>query len=331
MAGPSPALPPEEWNFSTERVPDDELEACLVYEYMRESKVFRKLVQEFANDRDSRSFDQPQPEVVVRGRTFPSREDYLKEILAAVGHPWFIPPGDFEWLVMHACQKNGWVPWQLLPPNICKSLSRIFDGSKACTQASSCALEELWEYSRVQESLKRQELSAQKSKIDSNRTEVDRNEIPIDFILEFFCAPKPYLKRPDGKELVLLELDRVRFGKKKVMEAFSTWLDKQPMPPPKGKKIHPTLKKGEARGMLKALGVMRAFHVASFREFKTKIPDMHSEISAWQKGKQTGAEQEWNRLRRAALDYFRNFFPGWKDHMPSSWPTATELRRAKRI
>jgi len=42
-----PVLIEEDWNFSKERMPDDELVPCLLWEFIRESKTAQQLAQDW--------------------------------------------------------------------------------------------------------------------------------------------------------------------------------------------------------------------------------------------------------------------------------------------
>ena len=107
-----PVLTEEDWNFSKERVPDDELVPCLLWEFFRESPVAQQLINDWINLPDKP--DSEQEKLWKRMKTLCLRvnhEIHLQEFINSALGPAFKYGG----------LKKG--PWQNLHPQARKRLS----------------------------------------------------------------------------------------------------------------------------------------------------------------------------------------------------------------
>ncbi len=111
----APLLTDEDWNFSPARVPNNELVACLLWEFLRESQTAQKLVQDWRAWRGhtARGEKDNQAELWARMKTFRLNPNHKLNI------PDFIFNAVFKISAWHELAN---VPWQTLPSGAKKAL-----------------------------------------------------------------------------------------------------------------------------------------------------------------------------------------------------------------
>jgi hypothetical protein len=287
---------PYDWNFDD--VPENELAACCLWEYGRESVMFAMSSSHLAEIREAmragkRVESDPPPEYEeFLNAYWNSDEGYMKfyETIRNYGGP-------------------GALPWQLIDAahrvNMSKDVG-VHEVSWPLTEARREQLEKLWKANLVEWEPVRQQPNYEPAD-DSMAWEASKTLLD---------APG-HAGAQHGEMLVAFAVDFRKFTDKEISAAFVAWIKQNrpkesPGPTKRGRKTR------DIRVALDRLGIMRLLSFATLREMPEKYPDAWKAFEGY----------DWYKERKRARSTFLRFFPFLpKSDLPLSW--GTKGRRSK--
>ncbi len=308
LTGKHGPLPEATWNFS--RVPDDEIVACCLWEYARESRSIALAAEVHQmNTRHIRPENHPQPteeqiaiwaehDNYVRRRVKAARFDYEKFL----GRFWASELGfhKFYDLIRESCT-GGAKPFQTYP----KKLRRFMVGKLSETmiytplvESSVGELELLWKHN----SIALEEVRSQARSPDD-----DSEDVALYDRSNYFSCDFDENRPEDRTRTVELKIDFSRFTDAEIEAAFHRWVLKHrprrwrlpatvfPTATRRGRKIN------DYRVALERLAIMRLLNQLPPSELRTKIP------VAWEL--YGHKSHDFRREIRAAVRFFRERFP----------------------
>lgn len=291
-------LETKDWDFS--HVRDDDLHACCLWEYGRESAMIGFSASKQVTHAEVRS-EKEGPQY-----TF-SEADYDGFLDAF----WKSDEGYIEFY--EVLRTNGGPnarPWQALPVESREQLRsavghRVIGG--ALDPAQLRELESLW-------------------RKNSAIWDAARNApgYCLEEDVESFEPSQPWIaerglpSEPHGELIAALSIDFQRHTDDEILESFKSWLHLHrpktcPTPIRRGHN-----KRRDWRAALERLAVMRILHCFTRREVMTKLPE----------AEKLYANKEWYKERKLAAANFLKFLPFLpKTSRPVSWETAGERRQ----
>jgi hypothetical protein len=279
-----------EWDF--DNVPDDELAACRLWEYARESRSFaissaRKLDIEksFADDQQTERKLNSDYEAFLESY-WNCREGYMTyyETIRNYGGP-------------HS------LPWQLISPDVrglLKSQVGVPELGGPLVLAMLCQLEKVFKD------------NVKEWKAVQNQPGYDPKEDGIGYESSqpYIDAPG-YAGEPQGETVATFAVDFRNYNNKEICASFIGWLKANrpkscPEPSGRGRKLR------DLRVALDRLGIMRLLHNFTLGEIPNYCPD------AWK----AFAGFDWYKERKRAGIILQKLFPFLlKVERPLSWPT----------
>lgn len=319
----------EDWNFAA--VPDDELFACLVYEYGRESRSFM-YHQELSDAEEKVRPDRLDYEAFhkagYRGRipriaNTPEEQAIAKESLAYIRQVakfdaeaflqafWNCDQGFIE--IFGIARRNASpysLSWLLYPDDLRKEMGRkakdscIFGPLK---EALLGDLETLWNENAKELCRLRETPALQKY----------GDEVECELFTETTAVFSKFGDKNDeaGELIAAFAIDVRRYSNAQILEAFKKWLGRN-RPKDIAEPIQRGKKQADARAALEWLGTMRALHYYSWRDPRFPAPlKMRGELGCY-------------KARKRAHLKFHELFPFLPvNEDPYSWPTAAQRRR----
>lgn len=321
----------EVWDFSA--VPQDELFACLVYEYGRESRSFM-YSQEMAEAQerlrpyrfDYEAFHKAGrkgeiPRILTTDDEHAAAKETIDYLMNVAGYDhekflgafWDCEEGFTEIfdLVRRSCSPYA-VPWLSLPDHLRKRIARSAKDSQVygpCKLALVRELELVWEQ------------NAQELKRVRENRELQKYGDEEDCAL--YDATEPARVPPeDGGDnrtplIAAFSIDFSRYSNAQIVGAFQAWVASA-RPADCAEPIQRGRKNSDAYAALEWLGVMRALHHCSWRDprFPKKIK-AKGDIACY-------------KARKRAREKFHELFPFLSRlEDPYSWPTAVQRARRK--
>jgi len=279
-----------DWNF--DNVPDDELAACCLWEYAKESKSFAvssagKLEREESFDREQRLNKKPNPEY----------EAFLKSY-------WDCDEGYMEYY--ETIRNYGGpdaMPWQLMTPDLRQRVAKqvgVHELGGPIEPAMRQQLEAFW-------------------KANLKEWEPVRNEPGYDPEEDAMAyeAAQPHIERPGhagevhGETVAAFSIDFRKYNNKQICGALMDWLKANrpkdcPERSERGRKLR------DLRVALDRLGMMRLLHHFTLREIPKGCPNAWKAFEGY----------DWYKERKRAGATLRKLFPFLpKSERPLSWPT----------
>jgi hypothetical protein len=297
-----------DWNF--DRVPDNELVACCLWEYARESGFIRDLrkrsIQSWqaGGQRDERLSSDlgklhsigPVIDVLARGFYFapgdPHRIDMQRDafVTNSFPAPWqalLVDERDFRVRVLLSA---GWIP------GVPFERADWLDAKDIAEQAEARWQEVFSEYDRV----RREYPEASEVDLTTQGKLQPFTEIPVSIL------------REEGKEVTAVAINWARFTNDEIVGHFRKWVKANR---PKSLRLRDGKGRNKARDWrvaLERLGMMRLLHRLRRREMAVKCPE------AWK----LYGKREWYKERKRAGETFHRLFPFLsKSERPLNWPT----------
>jgi hypothetical protein len=297
-----------DWNFAA--VPDEELVACCLWEYARESSFIRDVRQRCIQSgragghRDERlSADLgklhsigPAMEVLARGFYFapddPHRIDMQRNASVTNSFPdtWQSLPDDERDFRVRVLLGAGWIP------GVPFERADWLDAKDIAEQAEARWQEVFSEYDRVRREY----------------PEASEVQLTAQGKLQPFTGIPVSILREEGKEVTVVAINWASFTNDKIAKHFRKWLKTN-----RPKELR--LRDGKGRNKdrdwrvaLERLGMMRLLHRLRRREIAAKCP------VAWK----LYGKREWYKERKRAGEMFRRLFPFLaKSERPLGWQT----------
>ena len=310
-------LKPEEWNFSPERVQDLELEACLIYEYARESKVLRALraVAEKAHNNDQarhkaiheKFHEDTDPFSCV---ALISELGKIKTVLPYDGFGlgiamYGVYSRRFPWQQLDATQRSRFAKLTILRPPLNRGSD--FD-LNMMTLSRSIQLAE--------------------------GNEEDKRDIWAEFCSPSKARPEqwnidelPSTIDGDGTELAVFRINWHAFTNPEIKTCFDKWVDCNrppgtPEPMKRGKQ-----KARDMRSALRNLGIVRIYHHCTLREMRRKVPEFWNTLNEPKNAKDyKDLERDLGKMRDKCFSEFHRLFPFEKKSLPIHGKTWAERR-----
>lgn len=299
---------PLNWNF--DGVPEDEIVACCIWEYTRESKSIAMKAdlywchtrhvwhrQDYELDPALRK---EHDEEAARIEKCAKREGFDYDSFS--DRFW---KTDYPLLEIYDSvtrMVGGWAQaWQRLPKKVRSELSKQVTKSlvlQPLMAATVRELEELWKTNSVE--LAQVRLGQRAENDDAEAAALWAETEPI----------QPFATENDSSKerlTVALTVDFSRFTDQEISAEFLAWLkERRPAPWKRPRRVFPGApQKGrkliEYRVAVERLGLMRLLHVNSPTELRKHLPE------AWKK--YCGKEQSFRREIREACKFFRRLFP----------------------
>jgi hypothetical protein len=295
-------LPPVEWNF--EKVPDDELAACCVWEYARESETLQRhsvwvqwwwesqSVQPIPNEV---AFVENPPEVQQRAREYLRqaeqewgykadrlRDEILgSDLSAAFGSASRVPHRVYWFLASHGILPD--VPWLSLPRDFRKELARLDASPVGFASAHD-----------IRDFLRHHKKAI--SPHDWLRAADARDQMAL--VLREF-EPLPPAQPQPGHMTVAFTINWKSFTPTEIKRKLTGWVDS--VTPPhtpafesKGNKNWPA--------RLRDLGVMRLQNFSTVAAMPVRCKEAAERYKRWE-------SKHWSAARKRALKNFRCFLP----------------------
>ncbi len=325
-------LPEEDWDFSG--VSEDELFACLVYEYGRESRSFM-YGQEMseAQERlrphrlDYEAFHKAGgkgelPRILNTAEERAAAKDTLDYLVNVAGFNqetflhafWSCDEGFTEIFDLARKLANPYsAPWLTFPAHLRKQIGHSARESHVFGPMKLALLRELelvWEQ------------NAQDLKRLREHPELQKYGDEED--CELFTPTNPArwnAQNPDEDKnatIAAFSIDFGRYSNAQIVGAFQTWVNSA-RPPDCPEPIQRGKKKSDSRAALEWLGTMRALHHCSWRDPRfPKTLKARGELACY-------------KARKRARKKFHEIFPFLPENEdPHSWLTATERTRRKK-
>ena len=322
----------EDWDFSA--VPQDELFACLVYEYGRESRSFlygqqmteaEELLRPYRFDYEAFHRGDGKGEL-PKIRNTPNQRaeaketiDYLVNVAgfdqeAFLGAFWNCDEGFTEIFDLTRRIANPYsAPWLALPSHLRKQIAHTAKESQVFGPMKPALLREL-------------ELAWEQNAADLNRLRArpELQKIGDEEDFELFTPTNPArwpTQTPDenyGATIAAFFIDFGRYSNAQIVAAFQTWV-KSARPPDCPEPIKRGKKTSDSCAALDWLGTMRALHHCSWRD--PRFP----------KRLKSRGELACYKARKRARKKFHEIFPFLPpDEEPYSWATASERSRQQK-
>jgi len=301
MKEPKRNLPRNEWDFS--RVPDEELYACLVYEYARESAYIRDVYTRCHESSRSGVGDpdgalnrellkiqtiHPFEDVFLQGFTYPKPHEPQGE-----RHE-FAPP-------LTSCFPN---PWQTIGDKERKYRAFIRHWYDELAPLERAHWSDAKEILRLAENWQRCVFGYEQEhgyKPGTRDAACKHYGLPLVPPASFYC----------NGETLLFSIRWDLFTNDQLTSAFREWVkrNRPPQhPPPDNRGRKPK----DLRAALKRLGIMRLLHTFTVAEMPHRCPEAAALI----------VEPDCYKERKKALPLLRKFFPFLPEtDKPLSWPT----------
>jgi hypothetical protein len=326
------SLPDNEWDFSG--VPDDELFACLVYEYGRESRTFM-YSQELseAEERlrphrlDYEAFHQAGakgelPTIVNTPEEQAAAKEtveYLTKVArfdqeAFLHAFWSCDQGFTEIFDLARRLANAYsAPWLAMPAHLRKQIAHSAKESHVFGPMKPALLRELelvWEQNAQDLKRLREHPELQKYG-DEEDCELYNLTNPVRWNSD--CTDEDR-----NATIAAFSIDFGRYSNAQIVAAFQTWLNSA-RPPDCPEPIQRGKKKSDSRAALDWLGTMRILHHCSWRDPRfPKTLKNRGELACY-------------KARKRARDKFHEIFPFLPaSEDPHSWLTAAERARRKK-
>lgn len=271
------------WNF--DNVPDEELAACCLWEYARESLSFRV-------------------SSVNKMRGVSSDSELHKRYETFLDAYW---NSDEGYMVYYETIRNHGgpdaLPWQLIPEGIRKDFREqvgIHEVSWPLAPAMRRQLEQLWKANLVEWEPVRAEPGYDP---DEDGTAYESSHSHIE-------GPG-HSGQAHGCTIAAFAIDFAKFNDKQIRADFAAWLKENrpqdcPEPSERGRK------RRDLRVALDRLGMMRLLHQFTLKEVMEHCPEAAKAFAGY----------EWYKERKRALLIFRRLFPFLqKIERPKSWLT----------
>ena len=284
----NPKFSDHDWNFDS--VPDEELVACCLWEYARESVFF----VEFKQYWDSLGRDRKFSKQIGKG---------LDRIENA-------PQKTVRFLHAFLDEKKFPCPWQRLPGTVRRRLTRVdcqspppFQQTGSVTEAE-CLLNEAKKYAQTHR--------AKMDEVHRAHPGVSKTVLRLQRKLPRY-EPKTSVRWDDGTESAIVQIAWEDYTDEELTSAFKAWAA---LNRPKGMGVASNKGKRVQRGYgsyLAWLGIMRLMHLYPFTTIEHKAP------AAWKRH----GRADWPRARKQAIQFFKTHFPfSAKDGSPLHSSTA---------
>lgn len=310
------ALPPGEWNFAD--VPDDELAACCVWEYARESKFLRDVFGQFAKFARYRSGDEndyPKIDESAWGLFRTTVFDDLQLLLLIelnrvsidgkrIKHDspilQLIAQWPASWQSIDSNKRRlskGWIVRNKRPPG---PFERRFTPSFS---------------ERVEKQARERREAEDKCNAAGNAAMAKKDW--AETARQFYKRLPPLNASvcDEHSEVLALRIFWPRYTNDQLVEAFRKWVtDNRPpqLPPPTAKR-GPGLGPSHRRVMLRDLGIMRLTNFSTVANMKNRCPEawtLYRDRKRWK-------DANWSLARKSALRNFRVLLPSLpKDELP---------------
>jgi len=299
-----------DWNFDSDKVPDDELVACCVWEYARESNSICGAVEiaktAYANQGIAR------PESAER-EAFRSAADKAFGLLHSTGFDnsfWVGLAFPAPWQSVGKSERKKWAHFRPKIPT-----PMIFPPFQVTADLFIASV--LHGEARKAHDA-RQAIYLRLSQIDSGVANLKEAGELRTKLSEQEQHPTPSVVRGEGGvDSFIAQINWHEFSKKEIKKCFSKWVDHYscPIAKPSGRGHKPV----DWRARLARLGLLRLRHVQSVEEtIKTITQTLPSDKRKAAKFIEPG---ELNREAQNAVADFRNVFPFLDSaEMPTSWP-----------
>jgi len=301
MKEPNRNLPRNEWDFS--RVPDEELDACLIYEFARESVYIRDVYTRCHESSRSGADDpkgvlnrellmiqtiHPREDVFLKGFTYPKPDEPQGE-----RHP-EAPP-------LTSCFPN---PWLTIGDKERKYRALIRHWHDALAPLERAHWSGAKDILQLAENWKRCVFGYEREHGDKPGTReaaCKHYDLPLVPPASFYS----------NGETLLFTIQWDLFTNDQLTSAFREWVktNRPAQHPPPDNRGH---KPKDLRAALKRLGIMRLLHMFTVAEMPTRCPEAAKLF----------VEPDCYKERKKVLPLFRRLFPFLPEtDKPLSWPT----------
>jgi hypothetical protein len=289
-ADENPLIAELDWNF--DNVPDDELAACCLWEFARESKSFAVSSARKVEREESLRLDQ------LPNRTpNPDYEAFLESY-------WNCDEGYmayYETIRNHGGPDS--LPWLLIPAGLRQLLKKqvgVHELDGPLAPAMRRQLEALWK------------VNLKEWKSVRNQPGYDPREDGMAYEPSRSHMEEPgHAGEPHGETIAAFAIDFRKYNNKQICVALTDWL-KANRPKDCPERSERGRKARDSRVALDRLGMMRLLHHFTLREMPKRCPEASKAFEGY----------EWYKERKRARMTFQKFFPFLPEtERPLSWPT----------